>query len=503
MTVRWNSVGGDKISVYLNYSNGGMCYITSVDSSNRDWTFIPSGFNCSQISKQVTSGKYKVSLFLHKTGEVSTDIGVANDSSDNYFTITSATTISAPVITISASPTTVTAGSPSTITWSSTHASSCQGSLGWYGQKPLSSSGVTVNPYSTTSYGIKCTNSSGTSSKSVTVNVGAVTSAPTVTISAEKTSITSGDSTILTWSSTHDESTSCTASGDWSGIKGVAGAKGVGPLTSSKTYTLTCTSTSGTASDSVTVNVSASSTPLPDLIIEKLGTWPTTVKSGTKPGFLFVEKNIGQATGPAGVVRMMVNGAYQAGSWPSATLSPGASTGSILFGYQNFTSPPTDNDWWIPNCQTGDKYTLTMCADNCTYGGSEIRESNEENNRLDYKVTCDNTVAVNSISKSSLSANVLSALNNANNKNNSQTNLDIKSCGEFTMTLSMGMKNSQVKCLQKTLNKKGFEIRGVEKGGETNYFGPATFSALKAFQIAKQLVVDGIFGPNSRTALKK
>jgi hypothetical protein len=129
----------------------------------------------------------------------------------------------------------------------------------------------------------------------------------------------------------------------------------------------------------------------PDFVIEKVGTWPTTVKSGSKPIFNFIEKNIGEVTaGRAGSVRMTVNDQYEAGSWYFGSLGVGSSTGSNLFGYQVFSSPPTDNDWWIPICSKGDKFTLKVCADNaCGWGSSEIEESNENNNILSHQVTCE------------------------------------------------------------------------------------------------------------------
>ncbi|MEK7088941.1 MAG: peptidoglycan-binding domain-containing protein, partial [Patescibacteria group bacterium] len=100
-------------------------------------------------------------------------------------------------------------------------------------------------------------------------------------------------------------------------------------------------------------------------------------------------------------------------------------------------------------------------------------------------------VSLNSALKSQ-SANVLSALDNANT-----------SCVEFNMILSKGMNNSQVKCLQKLLNAKGFAVAGTVEGNETTYFGFATLTALKAFQVSNNLTTDGVFGPNTRVALQK
>jgi peptidoglycan/xylan/chitin deacetylase (PgdA/CDA1 family) len=80
--------------------------------------------------------------------------------------------------------------------------------------------------------------------------------APTVTFTANPTSITAGQSSTLTWSSTN--ATSCTASGAWSGAKAISGTQSVTP-SATATYSITCTGASGTtpAGRSVTVTVNA------------------------------------------------------------------------------------------------------------------------------------------------------------------------------------------------------------------------------------------------------
>ena len=79
--------------------------------------------------------------------------------------------------------------------------------------------------------------------------------APTVTFYASPTTVVSGASSTLTWSSTN--ATSCTATGNWSWSGATtSGSQSTGALTSSKTYTLTCSGSGGTslpASASVTV----------------------------------------------------------------------------------------------------------------------------------------------------------------------------------------------------------------------------------------------------------
>jgi hypothetical protein len=83
----------------------------------------------------------------------------------------------------------------------------------------------------------------------------APTPAPTVALSTSPTSVTSGQSSTLTWASTN--ATACTASGAWSGSKPTSGSVSTGAINQSSTYSLTCTGTGGTATASATVAVSS------------------------------------------------------------------------------------------------------------------------------------------------------------------------------------------------------------------------------------------------------
>ncbi len=81
--------------------------------------------------------------------------------------------------------------------------------------------------------------------------------APTLILSILPTAITAGESSTLTWSSTN--TTSCTATGGWTGAKAVSGTQVVSPVVNT-TYTLACTGTGGTATQSASVVVSPAST---------------------------------------------------------------------------------------------------------------------------------------------------------------------------------------------------------------------------------------------------
>jgi len=85
---------------------------------------------------------------------------------------------------------------------------------------------------------------------------------PTVTLTANPTSIPRGNISNLTWSSTN--AVSCSASSGWSGIKALSGTASTGPLASTTLFKLTCTGPGGSASATATVTVTASPSPFVD-----------------------------------------------------------------------------------------------------------------------------------------------------------------------------------------------------------------------------------------------
>lgn len=82
-----------------------------------------------------------------------------------------------------------------------------------------------------------------------------------VDLRANPTSVTSGDSSMLSWTSDGIEPGTCTATVDWSGSKADEGSESTGALTEAETYTITCDrphtgrGVPGTVSDTVTVLV--------------------------------------------------------------------------------------------------------------------------------------------------------------------------------------------------------------------------------------------------------
>jgi len=84
-------------------------------------------------------------------------------------------------------------------------------------------------------------------------NPAPVVPAPTITLSALPTTVSSGATSILTW--TTKNTTSCTASGAWSGSELTAGSYTTPALKSTSTFTLSCTGAGGTSSANATVSV--------------------------------------------------------------------------------------------------------------------------------------------------------------------------------------------------------------------------------------------------------
>ncbi len=173
--------------------------------------------------------------------------GTASDS----VTVT-ASAPSAPIVNLSANPLNVAYDGSTILSWSTSNVDTCTASGSWTGSQNISGTRTESNLTSNQSYVLTCSGAGGTASDSITVNV-SPPPAPAVNISANPLSIASGESTTLTWNSSNVDN--CTASGDWSGSKGLSGSQTNSNLTSDKTYVLTCTGVGGSASDSISVSV--------------------------------------------------------------------------------------------------------------------------------------------------------------------------------------------------------------------------------------------------------
>ncbi len=157
-------------------------------------------------------------------------------------------------------PVTVAPGERVTLSWEAIRVSDCAAYGGWTGAKPPGPATQQMGPLQSNKiYTLMCRNSSGNSvTKSVEVRVGttgggtgtgtSTGTAPSVELKLNGQSgtvpIGAGQPAVLTWSSRN--TAYCQASQDWSGDKSAdGGSQSVGPITSTRTYTLTCNNTSG------------------------------------------------------------------------------------------------------------------------------------------------------------------------------------------------------------------------------------------------------------------
>ena len=191
-----------------------------------------------------------------------------------------------PVITLAPNPSIVMRGSGTTLAWSTTSADACVASGGWSGPKPPSGSVAIDQLTTTTSYQLTCTGSAGSSSQSAQVVV--ATPAPTVSLTAQPTTIAAGGNSTLTWTST--DATTCTASGGWGGVLATSGSLTMGALASNTEFVLTCSGIDGTASQATTVTV-ASAAP-----VISFSAAPSSVTAGNASTLTWASSNAATCT---------------------------------------------------------------------------------------------------------------------------------------------------------------------------------------------------------------
>ncbi|MCI5149459.1 MAG: carboxypeptidase regulatory-like domain-containing protein [Candidatus Electrothrix sp. MAN1_4] len=156
------------------------------------------------------------------------------------------TVLPLPAVTIAAEPAAIPKGDSSVLSWTSINADSVSINNG-IGTVDLNGS-VSVSPSVTTTYTITATGAGGTVSESTTVTVHPL---PTVSLSADPTSIPAGTSSQLVWSSTNAHSVNITPD---VGSISVNGTATVSP-SETTTYMITATGPGGTVTDTVTVEV--------------------------------------------------------------------------------------------------------------------------------------------------------------------------------------------------------------------------------------------------------
>ncbi|MQA18976.1 DUF3443 domain-containing protein [Rugamonas rivuli] len=182
--------------------------------------------------------------------------GGGGDSSTAASTATTqAAAAVTPVVSISATPTATTVGQVVTLSWSVSNPSTngCTASGAWSGA--LDNSGtqtVTAGAAGTAYYTVTC---SGVS-KTTSVVVSTPPPSPSVNLTLAPASITTAQSSVLSWSSAN--AGSCTASGAWSGAKATSGSVNIVPNAAGNfVYNLSCSGDGGNVNASAALSVTA------------------------------------------------------------------------------------------------------------------------------------------------------------------------------------------------------------------------------------------------------
>ncbi len=187
------------------------------------------------------------------------------------------TPVSAPTVTINASPATVAAGASVTLTVNAAHASSVTVTGSDGSSYSFSANGglQTVTPSATTTYTATATGAGGKATATATVTVSG-SAAPTVTVTANPTSIAAGASSVLTVTATNATQVTVTGSdGSSYTMQPNGGTQTVTPPATT-TYTATATGAGGSATATATVTVGSTATA-PTVSITAN---PTSITSG-------------------------------------------------------------------------------------------------------------------------------------------------------------------------------------------------------------------------------
>ncbi|MBK7614096.1 MAG: DUF1566 domain-containing protein [Burkholderiales bacterium] len=188
---------------------------------------------------------------------------------------------------LSASPEAVALGGSTTLSWSSSNATACTASDGWSGARNILGSDVLKSLATTQSYTLSCTGPGGTASRTLTVGVGEP--APSLTLTATPITVIVGQSATLEWAATNV--TACTASGSWSGARGLTGSESLGMPTSRGSYHLACSGLGGTARATVVVDVFPAPEP-PIYVGAATGDGATTVSWASQAGSFYAGQRV-------------------------------------------------------------------------------------------------------------------------------------------------------------------------------------------------------------------
>ena len=225
---------------------------TSCTSSNSD--FHPNNIYGTQpVSPTVDTTYYINCIGADGTTPANTSVKI---------TVTPPVAPPAPLITsFYASPSVVTLGAPSTLIWTSINTDQCTSADFNTSNSINGSAPISPSTAPTTTYHLTCYNSAGAlvdATADVTVNnIPPPLVPPTVTLVANPTTITSGSSSTLTWTSTNTNI--CSAVNFV--VSGLNGTQAISPTTTTA-YSITCYGAEGTTPASASVSVAVIANPV-------------------------------------------------------------------------------------------------------------------------------------------------------------------------------------------------------------------------------------------------
>jgi hypothetical protein len=163
-----------------------------------------------------------------------------------------------PTVTLSAQPNSIAPGTSAVLSWTTTNATAVSiAGVGTFGATGT----VNVTPSATATYTATATGPGGTAASSTTVTVTSVQIVPpTISFNAQPSTITSGATAVLSWTTTNATSVNIPGLGSFP----ASGSTNVTPGTTT-TYTATAQGAGGTAKASATVTVNPNGTSLSKL----------------------------------------------------------------------------------------------------------------------------------------------------------------------------------------------------------------------------------------------
>lgn len=203
-------------------------------------------------------------------------------------------------------------------------------------------------------------------------------SSPTATFSAGATSIASGQSVTLTWSS--NDTTSCTATAapsnsQWSGTKATSGSQTISSLTATTAFALSCSNTNSSINKSASVNVSTSASKSIAVVSPNGGeTWVM----GNSYDIVWNSSNVDKVnisiefsgTGGLGIITSGISASLGKYSWKPDTSSANNGQNKIIIYDSSDSSLSDKSDNYFTINPSGSSTTSTTSCDSSSYSSS-------------------------------------------------------------------------------------------------------------------------------------